>query len=85
MRRAGRARRERVRPARRGRGDVASCQRIALGGREAAGISFLGLATNGPAQGTAVVEYTDGSTQEVPVGFTDWTPGTAYRFGTSRW
>ncbi len=28
-----------------------------------------------------MVQYTDGSTQEVPVGFTDWTPGTAYRFG----
>src|SRR5690606_34550583 len=37
-------------------------QRIPLGGKRATGISFLGLATNGPSQGTAVVEYTDGST-----------------------
>ncbi|MFJ3136230.1 GH92 family glycosyl hydrolase [Streptomyces sp. NPDC086843] len=56
-------------------------QRVPLGGRPATGISFLGLATNGPAQGSAVVEYTDGSTQTVPVGFTDWTPGTTYQFG----
>ncbi|WP_433340384.1 GH92 family glycosyl hydrolase [Streptomyces sp. CA-253872] len=59
-------------------------QRIAVGGRTgtaATGISFLGLATNGPAQGTARVEYTDGTTQDVPVALTDWTPGTDYRFG----
>ncbi|MFF1485974.1 GH92 family glycosyl hydrolase [Streptomyces sp. NPDC058319] len=56
-------------------------QRIALGGARGTGITFLGLATNGPAQGEAVVEYTDGSTQRVPVGLTDWTPGTDYRFG----
>ncbi|MFC5959012.1 GH92 family glycosyl hydrolase [Streptomyces pratens] len=56
-------------------------QRIELGAVRATGVSFLGLATNGPAQGAAVVEYTDGSTQSVPVQFTDWTPGTDYRFG----
>ncbi|MFE3738869.1 GH92 family glycosyl hydrolase [Streptomyces sp. NPDC059134] len=61
-------------------------QRVDLSGRggkgtTATGISFLGLATNGPSQGTAVVEYTDGSTQNVTVGLTDWTPGTTYRFG----
>ncbi|WP_259453160.1 GH92 family glycosyl hydrolase [Streptomyces ginkgonis] len=56
-------------------------QRVDLGGRHGASVSFLGLATNGPAEGTATVLYTDGSTQEVPVQFTDWTPGTAYRFG----
>jgi predicted alpha-1,2-mannosidase len=49
----------------------------------ATGISFLGLATNGPSQGTAVVEYTDGSTQNVTVQFTDWTPGTNYQFGNT--
>ncbi|MFF6814105.1 GH92 family glycosyl hydrolase [Streptomyces sp. NPDC012403] len=56
-------------------------QRIPLDGTPATGISFLGLATNGPAQGTAVVEYTDGSTQSVPVRFTDWTPGSNHQFG----
>ncbi|WP_265521687.1 GH92 family glycosyl hydrolase [Oerskovia flava] len=44
-------------------------------------ISFLGLATNGPARGTATVVYTDGTTQDVPVDLTDWTPGTNYQFG----
>ncbi|GAA3869752.1 GH92 family glycosyl hydrolase [Streptomyces sedi] len=56
-------------------------QRVDLGGRRGASVSFLGLATNGPAEGTATVVYADGSTQEVPVQFTDWTPGTSYRFG----
>ncbi|MFE7126941.1 GH92 family glycosyl hydrolase [Streptomyces sp. NPDC057617] len=61
-------------------------QRVSLADAEgkgvaASGISFLGLATNGPSQGTAVVEYTDGTTQDVPVQFTDWTPGTNYQFG----
>lgn len=50
-------------------------------GARAGGISFLGLATNGPAQGTAVVEYADGTSQDVDVRLTDWTPGTDYRFG----
>lgn len=56
-------------------------QRVELGGRHATGISFLGLATNGPAQGTATVHYADGSTQDVRVQLTDWTPGTNYLFG----
>ncbi|MBQ1091926.1 GH92 family glycosyl hydrolase [Streptomyces sp. B93] len=56
-------------------------QRIDMGGARATGISFLGLATNGPSSGTAVVEYTDGSTQEVGVQLTDWTPGTNHQFG----
>ncbi|MGH3239915.1 MAG: GH92 family glycosyl hydrolase [Spirillospora sp.] len=47
-------------------------QRIKLHGTPANSISFLGLATNGPAAGTATVEYTDGSTQLIPVEFTDW-------------
>ncbi|MFF4753836.1 hypothetical protein ACWD5R_23260 [Streptomyces sp. NPDC002514] len=58
-------------------------QRIGLHDTRATGISFLGLATNGPSQGTAVVEYTDGSAQEVPVQLTDWTPGTSYQFGNT--
>jgi predicted alpha-1,2-mannosidase len=36
-------------------------------------ISFLGSASNGPSTGTAVVTYTDGSTQNVPISFSDWT------------
>ncbi|MFD7436108.1 GH92 family glycosyl hydrolase [Streptomyces sp. NPDC059861] len=58
-------------------------QRVDMGGVRATGVSFLGLATNGPSQGTAVVEYTDGSTQQVGVQFTDWTPGTNYQFGNT--
>jgi len=38
-------------------------------------ISFLGSASNGPSTGTAVVTYTDGSTQNVPISFSDWTLG----------
>ena len=56
-------------------------QVVDMGDVTAEGISFLGLATNGPAQGTATVVYTDGSTQSVPVQLTDWTPGTNYQFG----
>ncbi|WP_404205711.1 GH92 family glycosyl hydrolase [Streptomyces wuyuanensis] len=58
-------------------------QRVPMGNVRATGISFLGLATNGPSQGTAVVEYTDGSTQDVGVQLTDWTPGTTYQFGNT--
>jgi predicted alpha-1,2-mannosidase len=58
-------------------------QRIDMGDVRATGVSFLGLATNGPSQGSAIVEYTDGSTQEVGVQFTDWTPGTTYQFGNT--
>ncbi|MFC7327697.1 GH92 family glycosyl hydrolase [Marinactinospora rubrisoli] len=47
-------------------------QRIDLDDASAGSIAFLGLATNGPARGTATVEYTDGSTQEVAVEFPDW-------------
>jgi predicted alpha-1,2-mannosidase len=47
-------------------------QRVDMGGVTAGSISFLGLATNGPASGDAVVEYTDGSTQNVTVELADW-------------
>ncbi|GJF30973.1 alpha-1,2-mannosidase [Kitasatospora sp. NE20-6] len=56
-------------------------QAVAMGSVAARSIAFLGLATNGPAQGTATVLYTDGTAVDVPVGLTDWTPGTTYRFG----
>ncbi|TDC56450.1 glycoside hydrolase family 92 protein [Actinomadura sp. KC345] len=52
-------------------------QRIELDGAPAASISFLGLATNGPASGTATVEYTDGSTRRVGVELTDWASSAA--------
>ncbi len=38
-------------------------------------ISFLGAANNGPSTGTATVTYTDGSTQNVQLTFSDWTLG----------
>lgn len=47
-------------------------QRIEMGGVTAGSLSFLGLATNGPSVGTAVVEYSDGSTQNVRVEVADW-------------
>ncbi|MFH8342374.1 lectin [Streptomyces sp. AM6-12] len=55
-------------------------------------LSFLGAANNGPSSGTALVTYTDGTTQTVPVGFSDWTlnagratplPGTTLAVTTS--
>ncbi|MFV2178255.1 GH92 family glycosyl hydrolase [Actinomadura sp. LOL_016] len=47
-------------------------QTIDLPDASSTGISFLGLATNGPATGTATVRYTDGSTQPIDVELTDW-------------
>ncbi|HEV2375340.1 MAG TPA: lectin, partial [Streptosporangiaceae bacterium] len=38
-------------------------------------IAFLGSATNGPSTGTAVVHFTDGSTQSVTLTLSDWTLG----------
>jgi predicted alpha-1,2-mannosidase len=52
-------------------------QVVPMGDVRASKISFLGLATNGPSEGTAKVVYTDGSTETVPVDFTDWTTGPA--------
>jgi predicted alpha-1,2-mannosidase len=50
-------------------------QVVPMGDVRASKISFLGLATNGPSEGTAKVVYTDGTTETVPVDFTDWTTG----------
>jgi predicted alpha-1,2-mannosidase len=50
-------------------------QEVPMGDVRASKISFLGLAGNGPSAGHAKVVYTDGTTQEFPVGFTDWTTG----------
>ncbi|WP_079173176.1 lectin [Streptomyces monashensis] len=52
---------------------VANGQTLRVSG--SGGISFLGAANNGPASGTATVTYTDGTTQSVPLAFSDWTLG----------
>jgi predicted alpha-1,2-mannosidase len=54
-------------------------QKIALSG--SGSLSFLGLATNGPSAGTAVVTYTDGTTQKVAFSLSDWaaSPATGER------
>jgi hypothetical protein len=36
-------------------------------------LGILGSATYGPSQGTATITYTDGSTQDFTLGFSDWT------------
>jgi len=38
-------------------------------------LAFLGSATNGPSSGTAIITYTDGTTQTFTLGFSDWTLG----------
>ncbi|MEV0639473.1 GH92 family glycosyl hydrolase [Streptomyces sp. NPDC050619] len=38
-------------------------------------LALLGSASNGPSTGTLTLTYTDGSTQQVTVGFSDWTLG----------
>lgn len=48
-------------------------QVLEFGDVAASGVSFLGLATNGPSRGTALVTYSDGSTKKVDVRLTDWT------------
>jgi predicted alpha-1,2-mannosidase len=51
-------------------------QRLDVDDVKTSGISFLGLATNGPSTGNATVEYTDGTTATVKVFLSDWTPST---------
>src|SRR5262249_38941101 len=41
----------------------------------AAKLALLGSATKGNASGTVVITYTDGSTQNAAIGFSDWTLG----------
>ncbi|MFE7392201.1 GH92 family glycosyl hydrolase [Streptomyces sp. NPDC057582] len=50
---------------------AANGQRITTSGSGA--ISFLGSATHGPSSGTAIVTYSDGTTQSIPLTFSDWT------------
>ncbi|RSM67497.1 alpha-mannosidase [Kibdelosporangium aridum] len=38
-------------------------------------LAFLGSAANGTASGTLTITYTDGSTQQAQIGFSDWTLG----------
>jgi hypothetical protein len=38
-------------------------------------LALLGSAANGSASGTMTITYTDGTTQQAPVGFSDWTLG----------
>jgi predicted alpha-1,2-mannosidase len=52
-------------------------QQVKLPSKRADSISFLGLATNGPSTGQAVVQYTDGTTQDVPVTLGDWSGNVA--------
>ncbi|MFJ3404501.1 GH92 family glycosyl hydrolase [Promicromonospora sp. NPDC090134] len=54
---------------------IVAGQRVELDDAPASSVSFLGLATNGPARGTAYVEYTDGTRQPVEVELTDWAAG----------
>ncbi|GHO48681.1 beta strand repeat-containing protein [Ktedonospora formicarum] len=42
----------------------------------AAKLGFLGAASNGAASGSATITYTDGTTQTITLGFTDWAIGT---------
>ena len=38
-------------------------------------VAFLGSANNGPSHGQATITYTDGTTQTIDLGFSDWTLG----------
>jgi hypothetical protein len=38
-------------------------------------VAFLGAANNGPSHGLATITYTDGTTQNIDLGFSDWTLG----------
>jgi hypothetical protein len=48
---------------------------VSHGSADATRFSLLGSASNGAAAGTATLTYTDGSTQEEQIGFSDWTLG----------
>jgi predicted alpha-1,2-mannosidase len=53
---------------------IAQGQTIPLIGQAGATrLGFLGSATYGPSQGTVTVSYTDGSTQQATLAFSDWT------------
>jgi hypothetical protein len=55
---------------------VAEGQTIIVPGQPGATkLGLLGSATNGDTDGTATITYTDGSTQQVDLGFGDWTLG----------
>lgn len=48
-------------------------QTVTVPGSGSGTIAFLGAATNGPSTGTATVKFTDGTTQNVTLSFSDWT------------
>jgi hypothetical protein len=48
---------------------------VSAGSADDTRLSLLGSASNGAADGTATLTYTDGTTQEVQIGFSDWTLG----------
>lgn len=50
----------------------ASGQTVAVSGSSGS-IAFLGAATNGPSSGTATVHFSDGTSQNVTLSFSDWT------------
>jgi hypothetical protein len=55
---------------------IAGGQTINLTAPAGAGrLALLGSAANGTASGTLTITYTDGTTQQVPIGFSDWTLG----------
>ncbi|HET9170001.1 MAG TPA: endo-beta-N-acetylglucosaminidase H [Actinospica sp.] len=47
-------------------------QTVAVSGTSGS-IAFLGASTNGPSHGTATVHFTDGTSQNVTLSFSDWT------------
>lgn len=53
----------------------ASGQVLQLNATGAHKVGFIGSATHGSASGNVLVTYSDGSTQSMPLGFSDWTLG----------
>ncbi len=60
---------------------VAKGQTVAVTAPGATRLSLLGSATGGAASGTLTVTYTDGTTQRVDVGLSDWTLSGGVRYG----
>ena len=54
---------------------VASGQTVQLPASSGTTLGFLGSSTSGPSGGTATIHFTDGSTQNFTLAFSDWTLG----------